>query len=192
MILAIVLSAIVLIGWQYFFAIPQIEQQKREATQHQQTQQQAQQPAAGKPSTTAPGAPQAGATVPGTVTREQALAASPRVQIDTPFVKGSIALKGARIDDVSLATYHETVDPKSPIIVLLSPSGGPAPFYAEFGWVNGAGGTAKLPDANTVWTAASNGPLTPEHPLILTWDNGEGLVITRTIAIDDRYMFTLN
>ncbi len=88
MILAIVLSAIVLIGWQYFFAIPQIEQQKREAAQHQQTQQQTQQqPSASKPSVTAPGAPQDGATVPGTVTREQALAASPRVPIETPFVK---------------------------------------------------------------------------------------------------------
>ncbi len=193
MILAIVLSAIVLIGWQYFFAIPQIEQQKREAAQHQQTQQQTQQqPSASKPSVTAPGAPQDGATVPGTVTREQALAASPRVPIETPFVKGSIALKGARIDDVSLATYHETVDPKSPNIILLSPSGSPAPFYAEFGWVNGTGGNAKLPDANTAWTAASRGPLTPEHPLTLTWDNGDGLVFTRTIAIDDRYMFTIN
>ncbi len=108
-----------------------------------------------------------------------------------PNIKGSIALKGGRIDDVSLATYHETVDPKSPNIVLLSPSGGPDPFYAEFGWVNGTGGNVKLPDADTVWTATSSGPLTPAHPLTLSWDNGEGIDFKRSIAIDSRYMFTV-
>lgn len=198
MILAIVLSAAVLLGWQYFFALPQVERQKQEAAQkqaQQQTQQvQPQQPSGGGATpapANKPGAPQSGMPQPGSVTRAQALAASPRVAIDTPFVKGSVALKGARIDDVSLATYHETVDPKSPIIELLSPSGSPHPFYAEFGWVNGKDGNAKLPDANTVWTADSKSPLTPEHPLTLTWDNGEGLVFKRVIAIDNRYMFTV-
>jgi YidC/Oxa1 family membrane protein insertase len=198
MILAIVLSAAVLLGWQYFFALPQVERQKHEAAQkqaQQQTQQAQpqQQPSAGMTPAPAgkPGTPQSTIAQPGSVTRAQALAATPRIPIETPFVKGSIALKGARIDDVSLATYHETVDPKSPIIELLSPSGSPHPFYAEFGWVNGTGGTAKLPDANTVWTAQSSGALTTEHPLMLTWDNGEGLVFKRSIAIDDRYMFTI-
>jgi len=196
MILAIVLSAIVLLGWQYFFAIPQVEQQKREAAQkQQQIQQQAKQPSTGGTPAPAPGtsatSQQNGTVQPGTLTRSQALAASPRVPIDTPFVKGSIALKGARIDDVSLATYHETVDPKSPIIDLLSPAGSREPFYAEFGWVKGAGNNIKLPDADTVWAAASAGSLTPEKPLVLTWDNGEGLLFKRTIAIDNRYMFTI-
>ena len=59
---------------------------------------------------------------------------------------GSIALKGAQIDDLALTQYRETVDPKSPPIVLLSPSGSPHPFYAEFGWVGGAGAAVKLPD----------------------------------------------
>ena len=75
------------------------------------------------------------------LTREAALAASPRVQIDTPSVAGSIALKGARIDDLALTQYRETVDPKSPPIELLSPSGTERPFYADFGWVRGAGTT---------------------------------------------------
>lgn len=193
MVLAIALSALVLFGWQYFIGMPKVEKEK-EAARVQQTQQQAQQPSqtapAGKPAA-APGTPQSGSAPAGTMTRAAALAASPRVAIETPHIKGSIALKGARIDDVSFVTYRETVDPKSPNIILLSPSGGPQPFYAEFGWVNAAGGTAKLPDANTVWTAQSSGPLTPAHPLTLTWDNGDGLVFKRTIAVDDKYMFTL-
>ena len=118
------------------------------------------------------------------------LAASPRIQIETPALKGSIALKGARIDDLALTQYRETVDPKSPAVVLLSPSGAENPFYAEFGWVPGQGTTAKLPDANTVWTREGTGPLAPGKPVTLTFDNGEGLTFRRTIAVDDKYLFT--
>jgi YidC/Oxa1 family membrane protein insertase len=97
---------------------------------------------------------------PGSAPRESVLAATPRIQIDTPRIRGSIALRGARIDDVSLKDYRETVDPKSPNISLLSPAGSPIPFYAEFGWVAPPGSNVKLPGPDTVWTAASTGPLT--------------------------------
>ncbi|HLL26678.1 MAG TPA: membrane protein insertase YidC [Xanthobacteraceae bacterium] len=190
--IAMGLSILVFIGWQFFFGVPQMEKQReaQKLQQQQQTQTQITQPAqSGQP---LPGSPQSSAGVqPGTVSREQALAASPRIPIATPRIKGSIALKGARIDDVSLADYRETVDPLSPNILLLSPSGSPHPFYAEFGWVNGSGGQAKLPNADTIWTAASGAPLTPERPLVLTWDNGEGLLFKRTIAVDGVYMFTI-
>jgi YidC/Oxa1 family membrane protein insertase len=191
MMLAIGLSVAVLVGWQVFIGWPQLEKQREaQKLQPQQTQSQTAQPAQGGQAV--PGGPQStpGAQ-PGTVTREQALAASPRVPIETPRIKGSIALKGARIDDVSLLDYHETVDPKSPNIVLLSPSGSHDPFYAEFGWVNGTSGQAKLPDADTLWSAASTTPLSPERPLVLSWDNGEGLRFKRTIAVDRVYMFTI-
>ncbi|MBN8965127.1 MAG: membrane protein insertase YidC, partial [Rhizobiales bacterium] len=125
------------------------------------------------------------------LTREAALAASPRITIDTPSVKGSIALKGGRIDDLSLVKYRETVDPKSPAIVLLSPSGSADPFYAEFGWVNGAGGSVKVPTADTVWQQQGSGSLGVDKPVTLTFDNGEGLTFKRTIAVDDKYLFTL-
>ena len=85
------------------------------------------------------------------------LKASPRVAIETPRLRGSIALKGAQIDDLALTQYHETVDPNSPPIVLLSPAGSPHPFYAEFGWVGGAGAPVKAPDGNTVWTQQGSG-----------------------------------
>jgi YidC/Oxa1 family membrane protein insertase len=86
--------------------------------------------------------------------------------------------------------YRETVDPKSPAIVLLSPSGAEHAFYAEFGWVPASGVTAKLPDSNTVWRQEGSGALTPGKPVTLTWDNGEGLEFRRTIAVDDKFLFT--
>ncbi len=200
MMLAVALSVAVLVGWQFFVGLPQMEKQKEAqklAQQQQQAQQQSQPgaaPVAGSPATpgAAPGTPRSSSDKPGVLTRAAALDASPRIAIDSQSIRGSIALKGARIDDVSLRAYHETVDPNSPNIVLLSPSGGPDAFYAEFGWVNGIGGNAKLPDADTVWTTIGNAPLTSERPLVLTWDNGEGLVFKRTIAIDNQYMFTLS
>ena len=79
------------------------------------------------------------------MTRDAALAASPRVRIETPSLSGSISLRGARIDDLSLLKYRETVDPNSPPIILLAPSGSPHPFYAEFGWFPPSGVPLKLP-----------------------------------------------
>ncbi len=78
--------------------------------------------------------------------------------------------------------------------MLLSPSGSPQPFYAEFGWVAAAGASAKppaLPGADTVWRQEGSGALTPEHPIVLTYDNNEGLTFRRTISVDDKYLFTV-
>jgi YidC/Oxa1 family membrane protein insertase len=196
-ILAIVLSAIVLIGWQYFIGMPQMERQRQEALLKQQQAQQAQPPqAAPSPAAPAGAAPrppgQADVTTPAEQkSREAALGASPRILIETPSVKGSIALKGGRLDDISLSKYRETVDPTSPAIVLLSPSGSPHPFYAEFGWVGGAGTNVKAPGPDTVWQREGAGSLTPERPIALVYDNGEGLKFRRTISVDDKYLFTL-
>jgi len=196
-ILAIVLSAIVLIGWQYFIGMPQMERQKQEQLlKQQQTQAQPPQaapPTAPAPQGTTPRPPgQSDVTTPEEQKgREAALAATERVPIETPTVKGSISLKGGRIDDISLSKYRETVDPKSPAIVLLSPSGSPHPFYAEFGWVGGAGANVKAPGPDTVWQREGAGSLAPERPITLVYDNGEGLKFRRTIAVDDKYLFTL-
>jgi YidC/Oxa1 family membrane protein insertase len=115
---------------------------------------------------------------------------SPRVKIATPRVTGSIDLVGARLDDLTLRDYHETVDPNSPDIRLLSPDGTAHPYYADFGWVAPEGSSAKLPGVDTRWTASAQ-TLTPQQPVDLTWDNGEGLRFTRHFAIDDNYMFTI-
>ncbi len=111
------------------------------------------------------------------------------MKIETPSLHGSIDLSGARFDDLTLATYHETVGPKSPEVELLSPTGTQEPYLAELGWV-AASPDIKVPGPQTRWTA-SGGPLTPTNPVTLTWDNGQGLVFTRTISVDPNYMFTV-
>ena len=190
-ILAIVLSALVFIVWQYFFGMPQMQKQAVQQQQQQQQQTPLQPPAA--PVETRPQAPGQvpSAAQPAELSREQALAKSQRVAVDTPRVTGSIALTGGRIDDLSLSTYHETVDPASPAIVLLSPAGSPHPFYAEFGWVPAAGTDLKVPGEDTVWRQQGSGSLGVGRPVTLTWDNGAGLEFRRTIAVDDKYLFTV-
>jgi YidC/Oxa1 family membrane protein insertase len=197
MFIAIGLSALVLIVWQYFVGMPQMDKQRQEAQLKQQQVQQQTTPAPGAPAQ--PGAapqvqvPGQPAALPGqALTRDAVLAASPRVAIDTTDLKGSIALRGARLDDISLIKFRETVDPKSPPIVLLAPSGSPHPFYSEFGWVAGSGAKLKLPNADTVWTQQGSGPLTVGKPITLTYDNGEGLEFRRVIAVDDKYLFTID
>jgi YidC/Oxa1 family membrane protein insertase len=98
---------------------------------------------------------------------------------------------GAQLDDLHLTQYRETIDPKSPTIVLLSPAGSPNAFFAEQGFVGATGTIAKLPDAKTVWSADANAVLGVGKPVTLTWDNGEGLVFTRQISIDDHYVFSV-
>jgi len=200
-ILAIVLSALVLIVWQVFYGVPHMDKQKQIQQQQAQTQQPPaipqQTPGASEPQRppapgTVPQAPsQAGGVPAQTMTRDATLAASPRVHIDTPSLSGSISLKGARIDDLSLIKYRETVDPNSPPIVLLAPSGSPHPFYAEFGWSAPSGASVKLPTADTLWQQQGSGALSVGHPVTLVYDNGEGLQFHRTIAVDDKYLFTI-
>lgn len=201
-ILAIVLSLLVVVGWQYFVGYPQMEKQRQEAALKQQQQAQ-QQPAPGGSSqpqagsqqpgvqTGAPPAPGSTAAPSSTLAREAVVAASPRIPIQTERVQGSVSLKGGRIDDLSLVKYRETVDPKSPAIVLLSPSGSQHPFYSEFGWVAAAGTNAKLPGPDTVWKQEGTGALGVGRPVTLSYDNGEGLTFRRTIAVDELYLFTI-
>jgi YidC/Oxa1 family membrane protein insertase len=200
-IIAVALSALILLAWQFFYIMPQQQQQRQREELQRQTQMTQVQPAPGQ--TTAPGASGGPVAVPGASpqvpapaaaepkTREAAIAVAPRVPIETPRVTGSISLKGGRIDDVSLAQFHESIDPKSPAIVLLSPSGSPHPFYAEFGWSAPAESGIKVPGADTVWTQEGQGALTPGRPVVLRYDNGQGLEFRRTISVDDKYLFTL-
>jgi YidC/Oxa1 family membrane protein insertase len=189
LLLAIVVSAAILLAWQFFFEKPRMERQEALMRQTQQEAAPApgEKPAPGE--TAAPGAPEAARPAAAFETRAEALASGPRVRIKSPRIDGSIALKGARIDDVRLVDYRVAVDPKSPEVDLLNPSGTANAYFAEYGWVPQEKGL-KLPDETTLWRADAD-VLTPGHPVTLTYDDGRGLVFKRVIALDDNYMFTV-
>jgi YidC/Oxa1 family membrane protein insertase len=182
-ILAIVLSLLVIVGWQYVVGYRQMERQRLEAELKQQQQHAQTQPSASQSSTRS--------AQPQTASREVVIGSSPRVAINTPRLGGSINLKGSRIDDLTLTQYRETIDPASPPVVLFSPSGATDAFYSEFGWVPAKGTNATMPGPDTVWTQQGSGALGVGHPVTLTYDNGGGLIITRTIEVDDHYLFNM-
>lgn len=196
LILALVLSLAVLIGWQVFYGLPKMKEK--------QAQIEAQQKAAGgkvvappgQENQPAPAAPQTSdSALPGVApspVQQEVDRTAGRVEIDTISLAGSINLQGGRIDDLKLIKYHEEVDTSSPVVTLLSPVGTANPYYVDTGWVTGAGSTAKLPDGNTIWRVDGNPKLTSDSPVTLTWDNGAGLEFRRIISVDENYLFAIS
>ncbi|MCB8839586.1 membrane protein insertase YidC [Aurantimonas sp. VKM B-3413] len=201
-LIAMVLSVAVLVGWQFLVVNPRMEAQR----QQEQARTEANQPAgslqtpqtpAGTPQTDVPApagresvVPESAGQVKPAESRDQAVAASARVPIDTPALSGSINLKGARLDDLRLKNYHETVDKSSPTIVLLSPEAVPNAYFAEFGYLGQDAGT--LPGPTTEWQVEGNPTLTPQSPVTLTYTNDAGLTFERKVSVDDKFMFTVD
>ncbi len=188
-ILAIVLTMIILFGWEFFFgSSPSPEEQiaMEQATADVSGE------TAGIPnmsSTTD------GGTIPGMAApvvkeiaadRSAVVNARDNVSVNSERLIGSISLKGLRFDDLSLKDYRETVEPTSDIVTLLNPSDAFSAYFADFGWI----GDGKKPDANSVWSA-NKSSLSGDDTVIFTWDNGEGLIFTREVSLDQNYMFSV-
>ena len=181
LILAAVLSMAVVFGWQAF-VVPPAPPPVDPATVEGQ--------ADTVPAATVEGG--GAAIAPGAQTRGEALATAPRVEIETEALSGSIALTGGRLDDLHLSLYRDTLEPDAETVVLLNPAGGPAPYFVDYGWRRTVDSDpGPLPNAATPWTVESGRTLTATTPVVLRWDNGEGLTFRRKFEIDDRYMFTV-
>jgi YidC/Oxa1 family membrane protein insertase len=132
------------------------------------------------------------AAVTDTEMTEVALDEAARIAIETAELTGSISLRGGRIDDLSLRDYNETLEEDSPIVRLLAPTGGAEPYYALYGWAPaGELDFEQVPGADTPWQLESGETLGVGSPVTLVWDNGNGLVFRRTIAVDDKFMFSV-
>lgn len=169
MVLAVLLSAIVLIGWtlmseRYF-------------------------PQAAAPVLLAPGAdvvadaPVTAGAAP--VLPQAALSRGARVTIATPRLKGSLNLRGGRFDDLELRDYRETLDKGAQAVRLFSPSGAAGAYFAQFGWT-GAG----APPVDALWIADS-AQLTPEIPVTLSWTNDAGVRFEQRLEVDKDFLFTV-
>jgi YidC/Oxa1 family membrane protein insertase len=185
LILAVVLSGIVLLGWTILFPAPETVTDPNATVTEVASTDAGQTTAIAPPATTGT----AGTTsVPATASTS---AEAPRIPIETPRVIGSLSLVGGRIDDLSLKDYKTEIDGEE-IVTLLEPVGAATPYYATYGWAPGGALTVDdVPGANTLWSVESGSELTPDTPVSLIWDNGKGLVFHREISIDDNYLFTI-
>ena len=113
----------------------------------------------------------------------------PRISMISKEVSGSISLKGARIDDITLTQYKETLEPESELIKLLLKSNSNSPYFIEFGWSSPDG--IKVPNGKSLWKSSGN-LLTPDKNVTLKWYNGENITFYQDISIDDSFMITVN
>ena len=214
-ILAIALSVLVLIAWQFLYVSPKLDAERKAAELEAQRQQveQSQSPSGGTTTSQATGTegtsgagdlPNAGTSadipvanpsngaVPGVAatTREAAIANSPRISFENDRITGSINLKAGRIDDLRLKDYHLTIDKTSPLVTLLSPSETADGYFAEFGFV-GSAASGDVPGPETEWQVAGNDKLTPGNPVVLEWRNSKNVIFRRTISLDDIFLFSI-
>ena len=209
--LAIGLSILVIIVWQYLYVGPRVEAERRaaeieaqrKATQIEQSQASSESNAAisqsgvpttssetdsnGIPITIVPGTKQAQTSA--AMSREAALRKDKRIKLETGSLIGSINLKGARVDDLRLKKYHETIDKSSPLIELMSPKGSSKAYFAEFGFA-GQQAVGGVPGPNTVWKSEGGNSIGNGNAAQLSWTNSKGVIFRRKIELDDNYMFT--
>jgi YidC/Oxa1 family membrane protein insertase len=181
LILAMVLSAAVMIVWFVLFPPPEPPVDLGAPTSGQAVTD-------GGTAGVVPADPSTDATA----AAPDAVPEAPRLSIDTPKLAGTISLLGGRIDDLSLKNYRETIEPDSDIVHLLEPVGEDLAYYSVFGWLPGTGlESGQVPDAMTQWTLVGNETLAPDAPVTLRWDNGAGLTFLREVSVDEDYMFTV-
>ena len=189
LIAAMSLSLAILIGWQLYFVEPQLEAER--AAAQLAAQQVAEQQPVRSGGLNADGTPRlASDAAEAPETDNQDIDKGTRLVIDGPLIAGSISTMGARLDDIILTSYFETQEEGSPPIKLLLPFDSEQPYFAEFGWVADGTSDIALPQADTIWTAASS-TATPSSPLVLKWDNGDGFIFQREIRIGQDYMITV-
>ncbi len=196
-LVAATLCIMVFLGWQFLYAIPQMERQQAlqeaEALRQAEAEESVSQTDIPAPAQTNRAADLVEGLAPNAqvLPRDEALALSPRVRIDSATVNGSIALQGALFDDLHLLRYRETLDEDSDIITLLSPLQSAAPYFAKLSWRGTDDANLAVPTDETVWSVQGNSVLSPGAPVTLSWENGQGLTFEREISLDEDYLFTV-
>tara|TARA_B100000686_G_scaffold355040_1_gene469326 strand:- start:175 stop:1854 length:1680 start_codon:yes stop_codon:yes gene_type:complete len=175
-LIAVVLSTLVLVFWATFFEPPPIKQQ---AEQNQVTK---------NDSDSAPSIEKQ--IVEKKVSRNESLSSVDRVKLENRNIVGSISLEGGVIDDITFKNYKKSLD-KEEKVIFLNPKDSDNGYYIETGWASSSNDTIKLPSNNTIWKLKSGSTLTPESPLILEWNNNEGLIFTKKIVLDDKFLFKI-
>ena len=177
-LLAVIFSTIVLIVWATFFEPPSNIKQKSENQITNNIED------------TSPSIDEDSKKVEMAVTREEVIKKTKRVKVENENIKGSISLKGAIIDDIFFKNYKEKLDSQNKV-VFLNPKDSAKEYYIETGWASGGNEKIKLPLIDTVWEIKGNNTLTSGSPVILEWDNKNGLIFTKKIELDDKFLFKI-
>ena len=177
LVLAIVCSALLVIGYQIFFELPKQQALEEQALKEQK-----------ELILTAPENSSQSQQEVETSIKDEKIINAPRISIDTPSIEGSISLAGARIDDIVLKNYTKNLDPQSSKIRLFERLDNQKPYFAEFGWIGS--GTVDLPNSSSIWTSNSS-ILEPGKPIILSYKSDNNLKFERIFEINENYLITI-
>ena len=175
-LMAIVLSTLVLVLWYTFFETPPVERQLVENQKIEREE--------------SPSPSIEKVEVPKKVGRDDVIDTVARVKIENNNIKGSISLQGAIIDDILFKNYKVSLE-SDDRVVFLNPKNSTEGYYIETGWASNSSEKIKLPLGNTVWKVKGNNFLRPNNPILLEWDNNEGLIFTKKIELDDKFLFKI-
>tara|TARA_B100001123_G_C15257597_1_gene1005310 strand:+ start:62 stop:1747 length:1686 start_codon:yes stop_codon:yes gene_type:complete len=177
-LLAVILSTVVLFIWAFFFEAPIVQEEfdKKQTEQNQEK--------------TSPSIAEDEKVTDQKITREDLIKNTNRIIVENKNIRGSISLEGAIIDDITFKNYKETLNSENKV-VFLNPKNSSREYYIESGWAAGTSEKIKLPLVNTKWKSVGNSSLTPNSPITLEWDNGQGLVFVKKIELDDKFLFKI-
>ena len=177
-LMAIILSTIVLIGWATFFEAPIVEQNLTENT------------ITNNENPSSPSISEEEKKIENEIIRDDVINNTKRIKVENENIKGSISLQGAIIDDIIFKNYKETLNSENKVI-FLNPKNSPEEYFIETGWASGGNEKIKLPLSDTIWKVKGNSTLTPNNPVTIEWDNGEGLIFTKKIELDEKFLFKI-
>ncbi len=177
-LLAVILSTIVLVFWAVFFEPPVTEQNTIEKT------------ITSSEDSSSPSISDEEKEIKKEASRDSIIDSTKRVKIENNNIIGSISLKGAIIDDVTFKNYKEKLDSKKQV-TFLNPKNSTNEYYIETGWASSGNEKTNLPVIDTLWKIKGNSKLTSQSPITLEWENNDGLIFTKKIELDDKFLFKI-
>ena len=177
-LLAIILSTIVLIFWATFFEAPIVEQpsEDKQITKNEDA--------------SSPSIDEGQKNLVTEIKRDELVGVTKRIKVENENIKGSISLQGAIIDDIIFKNYNKTLNTEDKV-VFLNPKNSSEEYFIETGWASGGNEKIKLPLGDTIWKVKGNSTLTPNNPVTIEWDNGEDLIFTKKIELDEKFLFKI-
>ena len=180
LLLAIVLSLLILLGFQYFFESPKLEKEVEKKKQLKQTEDSLKNNLANLED-----------EVVGYLELDDALNKNERIKIDAPRLQGSISLKGIKIDDLTFKDYKETLDEDDKLVTLFKPGSTKGGYFSNFGWIKASSDeNFDLPNDQTVWSTNSK-KITNKKSATFSWTNNQGIQFEQEILVDEDFMFTI-
>ena len=177
-LMAIVLSTIVLVFWSTFFEPPPPPIEKQIAENQIAKDEKTSSPSIEK------------VELSKKISRNDTIDSADRVKIENKNIKGSLSLQGAIIDDIIFKNYKKSLNSDEKVI-FLNPKSSSEGYYIETGWASNSNEKLKLPLDNTIWKVRSNRILLPNNPVVLEWNNNEGLIFTKKIELDEKFLFKI-